>query len=299
MSFASGCSLKPADPSSPDALFQARDFTPPGSFTSGVEGPAVDREGNVYAVNYERQHTIGRISPGGDGVVFLELPGGSVGNGIRFDRNGDMFIADYVNHNILRVDIGSGDVVSFAHEPAMNQPNDIAIAPNQRLYASDPDWSTDSGNLWRIDPDGSVTLLEQGMGTTNGIEVSPDGRRLYVNESVQRRVWIYDLSEDGEIANKRLFHQFRDHGLDGMRADVDGNLYITRYGKGTVVKMSPAGDLLQEVSLSGSNPSNVAFGGTDGRTAYVTVADRGNIETFRVDRPGRSWAELRQRAEVP
>lgn len=131
------------------------------------------------------------------------------------------------------------------------------------------------------------------MGTTNGIEIGPNEKTLYVNESVQRTVWAYDLSENGEISSKRLFIDFSDHGLDGMRADVDGNLYITRHGKGTVAKVSPKGEVIREIELEGENPTNIAFGGEDGRRAYVTVADNGNIETFRVDRPGRSW-KLRQ-----
>jgi sugar lactone lactonase YvrE len=77
--------------------------------------------------------------------------------------------------------------------------------------------------------------------------------------------------------------------MDGMRCDVDGNLYVTRWGKGTVVKVSPQGELLLEVELAGKNCTNIAFGGPDGCTCYVTVADRGNVETFRVERPGRAW----------
>ena len=127
------------------------------------------------------------------------------------------------------------------------------------------------------------------MGTTNGIEVSPDEKKLYVNESVQRKVWAYDLSDSGTIKNKRLLIEFPDFGMDGMRCDVDGNLYITRYGKGVVAKVSPKGELLKEIILLGKNPSNIAFGGSDGRTAYVTLQDHGNIETFRVEAPGREW----------
>ena len=106
------------------------------------------------------------------------------------------------------------------------------------------------------------------MGTTNGIEVSPDGKTLYVNESKQRNIWAFDLTADG-IGNKRLLKQFPDHGFDGMRCDVDGNLYVTRYGKGTVAKLSPAGKLLREIDVLGARPSNICFGGADGRTAYV------------------------------
>jgi len=272
-----------------EELFVSYQFTEPNGFTSGIEGPACDKDGNLYAVNYERQHTIGKVTPDGKCSVFLELPNGSIGNGIRFNSKGDMLIADYTNHNILKVDMKTLNISVYAHEPTMNQPNDIAIGANDIVYASDPNWSKSTGQIWRIDTDGKVTLLETNMGTTNGIEVSPDEKTLYVNESVQRNIWAYDLSPKGEISNKRLLIQFPDFGLDGMRCDVDGNLYVTRYGKGTVVKISPKGEVLLEVQLTGKSCSNVAFGGKDGRTCYVTIADRGNVEYFRTDKPGRCW----------
>ena len=272
-----------------EELFVAQEFTPVNGFTSGIEGPACDAAGNLYAVNYERQHTIGKVTPDGAASVFVELPTDSIGNGIRFNSEGFMFIADYTNHNVLKVDMDTRDISVHAHEPTMNQPNDIAISANDILYASDPNWAESTGQIWRVDTDGEVTLLEAEMGTTNGIEVSPNEKVLYVNESAQRNVWAYDLSLEGEVSNKRLLIQFPDFNMDGMRCDIEGNLYITRHGKGTVAKLSPAGEVLLEVQLTGKLCSNIAFGGEDGRTCYVTMADRGNVEVFRADLPGRSW----------
>ena len=270
-------------------LFVAQEFTPVNGFTSGIEGPACDADGNLYAVNYERQHTIGKVTPDGNESVFVELPTDSIGNGIRFNSEGFMFIADYTNHNVLKVDMDTREISIHAHEPTMNQPNDLAIGANDILYASDPNWAESTGQIWRVDTDGKITLLEGGMGTTNGIEVSPDENVLYVNESVQRNIWAYDLSHTGEISNKRLIIQFPDFNMDGMRCDVEGNLYVTRHGKGTVAKLSPAGEVLLEVELTGKLCSNIAFGGQDGCICYVTMADRGNVEVFRADLPGRSW----------
>lgn len=277
-----------------DDVVKSKIFTPANGFTSGVEGPAVDKAGMVYAVNFGKQGTIGQITPDGKASVFVELPEGSIGNGIRFSKRGDMFIADYPKHNILKVVMGTKKLSVFANEPRMNQPNDIAIDSKDRLYASDPNWKENTGNIWRIDTDGKVTLLEANMGTANGIEVSPDNKALYVNESAQRNVWAYDLSADGKVSNKRLLIEFPDFGMDGMRCDTKGNLYIVRYGKGTVVKLSPTGKVLQEIQLIGKKPTNIAFGGKDGRTAYVTLQDQGNLETFRVDTPGQEWA-MRQK----
>lgn len=270
-------------------LFKSYAFTPAKSFTSGAEGPAVDKAGNLYAVNFDHEGTIGMVTPAGKASVFLELPNKSIGNGIRFNSKGEMCIADYTNHNILKVNMGTKQLSVFAHEASMNQPNDIAIDSKDRLYASDPNWKAGTGRIWTIGTDSKVTLLEDNMGTTNGIEVSPDDKTLYVNESVQRKVWAYDLSPAGQISNKRLLIQFPDFGMDGMRCDTRGNLYICRHGKGTIAIVSPDGKLLKEVTLIGKLPSNIAFGGKDGRTAYVTLQDQGNIESFRADQPGREW----------
>ncbi|HUS02009.1 MAG TPA: SMP-30/gluconolactonase/LRE family protein [Chitinophagaceae bacterium] len=269
-------------------LYQSSFFTPVKSFIS-PEGPAVDKAGTLYVVNYSHKGTIGKILPNGECKVFIELPDRSVGNGIRFSSSGDMFIADYINHNILKVDMKSKVISVFAHESKMSQPNDIAIDRKDRLYASDPDWKTSTGKIWRIDPNGKVILLDSALGTANGIEVSADDKILYVNETVQRKVWAYDLSASGEISNKRLLIEFSDFGMDGMRCDVKGNLYITRHGKGTVVKVSPAGKVVEEIILIGKTPTNLAFGGKDGRTVYVTVKDNENIESFLNDEPGREW----------
>ena len=275
-------------------LYVSTELTAPGSFTKGIEGPGCDADGVLYAVNFERQHTIGMVTPDGQASLFVELSDGSVGNGIRFDSQGAMLIADYVNHNILQVDMDTRRIAVRAHEPTMNQPNDIAIGADDRIYASDPNWRDDSGQIWRFDPDGAVSLLEADMGTTNGIEVSADERLLYVNESVQRKVWAYDLSASGEVSGKRLLIEFPDHGMDGMRCDAQGNLYITRYGKGTIAVVTPGGEVVREIQLTGERPSNICFGGPDGQTCYVTLADRGNVETFRTDTPGRSWKLLQR-----
>src|SRR5262245_45809556 len=140
-------------------LYAASQFTPVDSFTSGIEGPACDRLGNLYAVNYERQHTIGKVTPEGECSVFLELPNGSIGNGIRFDSYGDMYIADYTNHNVLRVAMAAANramdlsqrnaaISVYAHEAKMNQPNDICIGANDTIFASDPNWAGYWGQMW-------------------------------------------------------------------------------------------------------------------------------------------------------
>jgi gluconolactonase len=272
-------------------LYKATSFTPAHSFTHGCEGPAVDKDGNVYAVNYQKEGTIGKVSPDGKPELFVELPQGSTGNGIRFDSHGNMFIADYTGHNILKVETATKQITVHAHESTMTQPNDVAIDSKDRIYASDPNFKGGNGRIWRIDTDGKVTLLDSLDGASNGIDVSPDEKTLYVNAG--HLVYAYDLSDEGNISNRRRITDFGDFGVDGMRCDDKGNLYVARFGKGVVAKVSPNGEVLKEITLTGKQPTNIAFGGQDGKTVYVTLMDMGNLETFRVDEPGREW-KMRQ-----
>jgi sugar lactone lactonase YvrE len=268
--------------------YQSSDWITDKVFSQGVEGPAVDNSGNLFAVNFKKEGTVGKVTTKDKAQLYVTLPKGSTGNGIRFDIKNNMYIADYSGHNILKVDADNKKVSVFAHNPKMNQPNDIAIMKTGTLFASDPNWSNNTGNLWRIDTNGSTHLLESGMGTTNGIEVSADQKHLYVNESIQRKVWVYDIQPDNTLKNKRLLIEFADFGLDGMRVDVKGNLYIARYAKGVIAKVSPQGKLLSEINLKGQYPTNVAFGGKDGNQVFVTMQKRGAIETFMTEFPGSS-----------
>ncbi len=285
-----------------DELFTAKPLTEKNSFTPGIEGPACDAAGNLYVVNLKKNGDgpkkngdIAKVTPNGKTEVFVDLPEKSVGNGIVFDKKGFMYVADYTGHNVLRIDPNTKKIEVFAHEATMNQPNDVAIAPNGTLYASDPNWAKSTGQLWKIGTDGKFLKIATDMGTTNGIDVSPDGKTLYVNESVQRNVWSFPIKGDGTLGDKKLLKKFDDHGFDGMRCDADGNLYITRYGAGTVVKLSPDGKVLKEIDVLGKKPSNICFGGPDGRTAYVTEVEFNRVVTFRVDTPGLAWKQLQKK----
>lgn len=275
-------------------LYQATPVTRPKEFTAGIEGPACDKQGNIFAVNFARQQTIGKIAPSGDASVFVTLPGDSTGNGIVFDPEGNMFIADYVGHNVLRIASGSTLIDRFASEATMNQPNDLAIAPNGTLYASDPNWKDNTGQLWMVSKTGRLTRIAKDMGTTNGIEVSPDGKWLYVNESIQRNIWKFPILSDGNLGEKMLIRKFDDFSFDGMRCDRDGNLYITRHGKGTVLVMTPDGKTVREISALGSMPSNLCFGGPDGKTVYVTEVEHTRLVQFRVETPGLAWTRWKK-----
>jgi hypothetical protein len=155
-----------------NALFIPADVVSDGLFTAGIEGPSFHENGNIYLVNFRKEGTIGVLSP--DHLVneFIQLPPGSVGNGIRVHPDGDLLVADYVGHNILKINISSKKIQIFAHNKDMNQPNDLAFHSGGFFYASDPDWKRNTGQIWLIRSDGSTFCLEKNMGTTNGIYLS-------------------------------------------------------------------------------------------------------------------------------
>ncbi|MFT4032328.1 MAG: SMP-30/gluconolactonase/LRE family protein [Siphonobacter sp.] len=283
-----GCFHRSA-PSFDKTLYQSRDFTAENQFSRNIEGPNFDRNGNLFVVNFGQDGSIGKIGTDGKGEIFLNLPGKSIANAIQFNRQGDMLLADFIGHNILKVNPVTKEVQVFCHEDRFNQPNDICITKNDVLYASDPNWQNQTGQVWRIDPNGKATLLLENQGTTNGIELSPDEKTLYVNESIQRKIWAYDVDKKGNLKNKRIFTEFTDFGMDGMKCDKKGNLYCTRYGKGVVAVFSPDAKLLREIPLKGKDCSNLTFGGKDGKTVFVTLQDRKGMEQFRVETPGKGY----------
>lgn len=266
--------------------YQASDFTKENLFSENIEGPCF-KNGILYVVNYKTNGTIGAVKQDGTTELFVTLPEGSIANAIQFDKKEHMLLADFKGHNILKVDMKSKTVSVFVHNESFNQPNDICINKKGQLFASDPNWKEGTGKLWRIEVDGRSVLLKENMGTTNGIALSPNEKVLFVNESAQRKIWMFDVNAKGEVSNQTLFASFDDFGLDGMKCDLEGNLYVTRHGKGTVVIFSPKGEILHEVKMKGLKPSNLNFGGPNGKTCYVTMQDRKCVEIFRTATAGK------------
>jgi sugar lactone lactonase YvrE len=167
-----------------DTLFQSRQITPSGEYTFGIEGPAVDARGNLYIVNFGKPGTIGKVAAGASqSELFGVLPEGSVGVTIRFDREGRMFVADYKKHNIFLVSPDGKDVKTYFHSDDFNQPNDLTVAADGTIYASDPHWKQHDGQIWRISKSaggetiGEKMTADRPMSTTNGIDLSPTARR--------------------------------------------------------------------------------------------------------------------------
>lgn len=289
----SACFAVPGD-AADVPLFVSTRITPPGEYTSGIEGPAVDASGNLYVVNFRESGTIGKLAAGASqSQLFTSLPAGSIGNGIRFDREGRMYVADFKKHNVWVIASGETTPKLYFHSDRFNQPNDLAIAADGTLYASDPHFKVPvGGQIWRITRgadgrgQGEVMSSPRRLGTTNGLDLSPDGKTLYVSESSSRQVWAYRL-DGNRLLDPRLVKGFPDFEVDGLRADADGRIYLARLSAGKIAIIGADGSLQREVATTGKQPTNLSFGGPDGRTVFVTQKEGRFIESFRADRPGR------------
>lgn len=141
--------------------------------------------------------------------------------------------------------------------------------------------------LYRLNTDGRTTLLWEGLKVANGIGISPDGRRLYVNES-----WLgsyaYDLRPDGGLANRTLLSDRTD--CDGLAVDRDGGVWIACFETGAILRVLPDGTK-QEFAVPARNVTSLCFGGTDGRDLFVATGDD-NLDALMQGRPPLKTASL-------
>ena len=182
--------------------------------------------------------------------------------------------------------------------------NDGRTDPQGRFWSGAMDTSKQhhDARLHRLDPDGTVTTWADGGYTSNGAAFSADGRTFYYADTPEHRLDTFDFDgATGALSNRRPFHQWPcGHGRpDGGSVDEDGFYWAALYAGGRVARLSPDGEVVEEVAIPAPKPTMIAFGGEDRRTAYVTTAREGlsdeelaaaphsgGIFTFRVDVPG-------------
>lgn len=150
------------------------------------------------------------------------------------------------------------------------------------------------GELWRLDAADVAVELYGGVGITNGIGFSPDGRRLYHSDSAPRHIILHDVADDGTMTNRRVLVTLPDRGVpDGLAVDEDGCVWVAVYDGGCVLRYTPQGRLDRRLDVSAKAVTSLCFGGADRRDLYVVTADntddpgcKGSIFRCRVDVPG-------------
>jgi gluconolactonase len=263
-----------------------------------TEGPTVDRDGNVYFTEMVSQRIM-KLTANGVLSTFRERSNGA--NGLLVDPQGRLIacegaesrrtgVLETFKPQITRTDLRTGKVEVLADnyqgKPFVG-PNDVTIDGKGRLYFTD----LTGGAVYRIDGPGQLTriLAVPDIQRPNGIQISPDDRRLYLIEANgaeggARMIRAYDLHADGTVGNMRVHYNFYPgRSADGMSIDTQGNLYAsagmnqlrgtseTLDTKTGVYVISPQGKLLKFIPIQEDFITNNAFGGADMKTLYVTA----------------------------
>jgi len=289
-----------------------------------IEGTSVNHFGHIFAVHYENgTNKLGQLYPTMR-LFYEDQNTTSAFNGIRFLNRNTAFTVDYVNHRVVKLDIqvslANQSVVTnsstYCQDASMLQPNDLVVARSGTIFLSGMRWtdntSEQDGDIWSCLPNGTAQRLEL-MGRTNGIELTTDDLKMYVSESYNRngtpyvqKIWLYDVNpNNGTISNKRLFVDFEvldgsiGHDIDGMRTDLAGNLFVTRNGGAQVVVFNQNAAVIGRIYLNFANPTNLEFGGPQGRTLFVVGACEstwpgvnGCVDTIDLLTAGSSWYRL-------
>jgi gluconolactonase len=250
------------------------------------EGPAFDRAGHLYVVDM-KSGSISKISPEGQVQIFIDT-GGSP-NGAKFHANGDLYVADRVMGIIaISPNTETRVIVDRYQGKKLNGPNDLIFDSAGNLYFTDPFGSSAEkpvGCIYRVSPRGETTCLASGLAFPNGLALSRDERNLYTAITRKNRVLKYVL--DPPPVRSSIFSQLSGGwGPDGMAFDLAGNLYIAHYGGGEVIVLNPKGEQIERIPVGGLYPTNVAFGGQDRRSLFVTEVETGSIYRFKTDNPG-------------
>jgi len=263
-----------------------------------TEGPTVDREGNVYFTDIINQRIM-KLSA--DGVLSTYRQASNVANGLLIDPEGRLIACEGAaferpgvklkgTPRVTRTDLKTGQVEVLADSyegNALTGPNDVTIDGRGRLYFTE----LNGAAVYRIDAPGKLARIlgAPDVRSPNGIQISPDDRKLYLVEANQaqggaRLIRSYDLQPDGTVRNMRVLYDFSPgRSADGMSIDTQGNLYAsagmnqlrgtaeTLDTKTGVYVISPEGRLLKFFPIPEDFITNNAFGGPDMKTLYVTA----------------------------
>lgn len=263
-----------------------------------TEGPTVDRQGNIYFTDMMTQRIL-KYDTTGALTTFRNNSG--VANGMMIDPQGRLVVCESGEFErlgvkvtgkprVTRTDLTTGVVEVLADSyngKPLDRPNDVSIDSKGRLYFTDIPGSA----VYRIDAPGKIVriLSAPDIQRPNGIQISPDDKKLYLVEANQeaggaRMIRSYDLLADGTVTNMKVHYNFYPgRSADGMSIDVEGNLYASAgmsQARGTaetldnkpgIYVISPAGKLINFIPIAENYITNNAFGGADMKTLYITA----------------------------
>lgn len=248
---------------------------------SVIEGPSFDRDGNLWIVDIPFGR-IFRISPSGEWTLVTEYDGEP--NGLKFHKDGRIFIADYKN-GIVQLDPDSGTVTPVLQRidlERLKAVNDLVFASNGDLYFTDQGLTglhDPTGRVFCLRADGRVDCLLSNVPSPNGIVLNPAETQVFVAVTRANAVWRVPLMPHGRVAKVQNFIQLSGGGgPDGLAMTEEGGLVVAHIGMGAVWIFTPRGEPAYRVnSCEGLHNTNIAFGGPDRRDLYITESESGCI----------------------
>ena len=268
----------------------ARVNRPGLELSSFIEGPSFDRAGNLYIVDipYGR---IFRISPAGSWDLVTEYDGEP--NGLKFHKDGRAFICDYKN-GLVTLDVASGKVTALLERTQSERfkgLNDLIFASNGDVYFTDQGHTgmhDPVGHVYRLAADGKLTCLLDNVPSPNGLVLNAVETVLLVAATRSNSIWRVPLTPDGGVTKVGIFAYLSGGiGPDGMAMDAVGNLVVAHVGMGCAWLLSPKGEPLYRIqSCRGEGVTNMAFGGADGKTLFITESETGTILKAAMPHPG-------------
>jgi gluconolactonase len=256
-----------------------------------VEGPVWSPEGYLLFSDIPANQII-KYVPGSAPAVFREPSGNS--NGLTYDRSGRLLICEHTRRRVTRLETdGQLTVLAESYEgKRLNSPNDIVARSDGTIFFTDPPYGIPQGEkqelpfqgVYKMSPDGKLSLLADDFERPNGVALSPDERTLYVDDTARGHVRAFHVARDGSVSNGRVLAELksdRKGGPDGMKVDRKGNLYVT--GPGGVWVFDKTGKHLGTIVMS-ELPANCGWGDKDFRTLYLTA--RTGLYKIRLRVPG-------------
>jgi gluconolactonase len=216
------------------------------------------------------------------------------GNGQTLDRHGRLYVCERATQRVVRLSAGQdSEVVADRWGGArLNAPNDVIVASDGSVIFTDPispDYESKRGypGVFLLAPgDGEPTLLTREIQFPNGLALSPDESALYVNDSKRQAIYVVatgpgDALPDPDPVLFYAFDKAKGPGVpDGMKVDVEGNIYST--GPGGVWVIDPAGELLGIISTGPAHHTNLAWGGRDWRTLFILTRESLSQVTLKI-----------------
>lgn len=262
------------EPPPPPPVAESSGIERVGTGFAFVEGPVwVKRDGGYLLFSdIYNSRTIKIATPNAPEVYRRYT---HAGNGNSMDTQGRLYTAERDGHRIVRTNLdGSETVVAHEYEgKRLNSPNDVVVRRDGQVYFSDPASlavlearELSFNGLYHVNPQGKITLIAK-MTRPNGVALTQDGRTLYAADSQEKTIVAYDLDKDGNVSNERIVVRNIEGTPDGLRVAANGNLYIACKG---VAIYTPQGKLVKIFEFP-ETPVNVAFGGDDMKTLYVTA----------------------------